>query len=135
MTTVLIVLLAVVVVGVVLVFTIRHTRRTVHRARTAVEGTDRQATATAIGEGRGTCTIAVDRTRFVVARWSPPRTTEIPLTAITAVETARSREGRTARDVLRVRYRGADGAGDAVDLLVADVPGWVAELRRRARIR
>ncbi|MGE3285494.1 MAG: hypothetical protein AB7J32_05240 [Pseudonocardia sp.] len=138
MTTVLIVSLAVVVVGIALWFAILRTRRVVGRGREAVAGTERQATATALGSAdgpRGHCTIGVDARRFVVAQWSPPRTTEIPVTRIVAVEAARTREGRSGRDCLRVRFRGADGAEDAVDLLVADVPGWVDELRRRAKRR
>ncbi|MGE0297797.1 hypothetical protein [Pseudonocardia sp.] len=139
MNTVLIVSLAAVVVGIALWFAIVRMRRVVGRGREAVAGLDRQATATSLGfasgGGRGHCTIGVDATRFVVALWSPPLTTEIRVTRIVAVEAARTREGRSGRDVLRVRFRAADGAEDAVDLVVADVPGWVDELRRRAKPR
>lgn len=139
MTTVLIVSLAVVVVAGVLWWAIARMRRVVGQGREAVAGLDRQATATSrgftSGGGRGTATIGVDATRFVVALWSPPSLTEIPVKRIVAVEAARTRDGRSGRDALRVRFRGQDGTEDAVDLVVADVPGWVKELRRRARIR
>jgi hypothetical protein len=136
-TTALFVVLAIVPVLAALTVVIVRMRGVAVRGRAAVAGTARQAAARSLGfgsgEGRGNCSIGVDDRRFVVSVWSPPRVVEIPLRRVVAVEAARTRGGRTARDVLRVRFTGDSGTPDAVEFVVADVPGWVAELRRRSR--
>jgi len=126
----------------VLVVTVLLVRRISRRAAAAMTqvGMGVRENASSLGfaslgkaQVRGNCTLGLDATRLVVAQWHPARTTEIPFDRIVEVDTTRTHLGKwVGRELLRVRFRRADGSEDVVALQVRDVQSWVTELRGRA---
>lgn len=82
--------------------------------------------------GDGVLLLTTEELRFDM--WSPQRRLVIPLAAVTGVDTTRRHAGRySARPLLRVAWRAADGAEVAAAWALKDSEGWVRTLEEAVR--
>ena len=134
---VLLVLLGVLAVAAIVAFVIVRTGRS--RALARLEEVPgpvlRSMAATSFGvasheadQVRGTGTLVLTDSEVAFAQWRPDRLVRIPRSDIIAVDTTQEHLGKALnREVLRIRWTGADGE-DAAAFFVRELDPWLTDL-------